>query len=111
MDIYYRKKDGKIYNSVGRIFKLEQLQDQIDDGRVRIESFDHASEDTKRAKTTLFLEETEWRNDELLSTDVLMIQANSGEMGRDKISLKAYRQALRDYPNHPDFPNNERPSI
>ena len=53
--------------------------------------------------------ERDWRDKELASTDVKMIQANAGELGRDKVSLKAFRQALRDYPAQADFPNGTRP--
>jgi hypothetical protein len=54
-------------------------------------------------------DEKEWRDAELNDTDIIMIQANSGEMGRDKTAWKTYRQALRDYPESLNFPNGERP--
>lgn len=50
-----------------------------------------------------------WRDGELAASDVIMIQANAGELGRNKAAWSAYRQALRDYPDAVDFPNGERP--
>jgi len=54
--------------------------------------------------------ERKWRDLELASTDVIMIQANAGELGRNKVLWKNYRQDLRDYPDEVDFPNGTRPT-
>lgn len=58
----------------------------------------------------LIKSEREWRDDELLRTDKLVILPDYPR-GKTKQSFLDYRQALADYPQQPDFPNGLRPAL
>ena len=51
-------------------------------------------------------QETKWQESELLITDE-MLQPDRPNAA----AILTYRQALRDYNNHADFPNNNRPTL
>jgi hypothetical protein len=55
--------------------------------------------------------ERAWRDSELKDSDLQIVQALAGELGRNLNALKTYRQALRDYPNQAGFPDNQRPEL
>jgi len=55
--------------------------------------------------------ERSWRDSELNKTDLEIVQALAGELGRNLNAIKTYRQALRDYPQQQDFPNGTRPTL
>lgn len=52
--------------------------------------------------------ERDWRNVELRTTDINILKAE--DIGADTAPLRAYRQALRDYPQQSDFPSGTRPT-
>ena len=57
----------------------------------------------------LAVQERAWRDNVLPLVDY---QINTLEdYGRDASHLRAYRVALRNYPQQPDFPNGERPTL
>lgn len=49
--------------------------------------------------------ERDWRDSELLRTDRFAAVNDYS----DPVGIAAYRQALKDYPQQPDFPNGTRP--
>lgn len=49
--------------------------------------------------------ERQWRDSEILRTDKLIVLPDY------PIDLSAYRESLREYPQQPDFPDCDRPSI
>jgi len=53
-------------------------------------------------------EERAWRDSELNSADVELLKVQDGGAGTVS-EWRNYRNALRDYPQQPDFPNGERP--
>ncbi len=52
-------------------------------------------------------EERSWRNAELRGVDIEILKAEDSSI--DTTPLRAYRQALRDYPQQGDFPEGARP--
>lgn len=50
-----------------------------------------------------------WRDLELSRTDDLMLIPDYPQSEKDALTI--YRQALRDYPSQPDFPNGVRPTV
>lgn len=53
--------------------------------------------------------ERTWRNAELSKTDIDIYKAE--DLGLDAAAYRAYRVALREYPQQLDFPNGTRPTL
>jgi hypothetical protein len=100
---FYTNDEGENIQAYANDARYPQFKADLDSG---VHTFEDYAPDLNAEKEN---NERAWRDFELMASDLIMIQANSGELGRDKTAWKAYRQALRDYPASQDFPNSERP--
>ena len=81
------------------------------DGVTVVASIDeYAGSDRQTADTVnqLVSDERNWRDAELSDADIEIykLEDNAG----DTTACRAYRQALREYPQQPDFPSGTRPT-
>jgi hypothetical protein len=82
------------------------------DGEPVVASVDkYAGSDREAADIAAQVETTErnWRDAELSNADVEIYKLE--DSAGDTAAWRVYRQALRDYPQQPDFPNGYRPTL
>lgn len=51
--------------------------------------------------------ERKWRNDELARADIELLKVQDGIGTGNVQDWRDYRNALRDWPEHPEFPNQD----
>jgi len=111
METWLLMPNGKAKHPSGKLKEIEDIQDQIDDGRIQLKNYIGSEESNNAIAKKKENLERDWRDSELRETDLMMLQALAGESGRDKAKLIQYRKALRDYPDNSGFPNGKRPTL
>ena len=81
---------------------MNNLKTILDNGTHKIEIDEKATVGMPKD-----VEERSWRDLQLEKTDILSLLNDYP----NKVGLMNYRNALRDYPAQPDFPNGQRPEI
>jgi len=104
MQVFTRTKDGRIKSPKGTVVTMESMQDQIDEGRIVLQDAPKVDPSDAKAKC-----ERLWRDAELRSIDFDINKIE--DSGQAATKQRAYRSALRDYPQQPDFPNGSRPAL
>lgn len=81
---------------------------EVADGEATVEYYAGSDRETADALAELVNAERAWRDAELAKTDIDIYKLE--DAGLDATAYRAYRMALRDYPQQPDFPNGTRPT-
>ena len=81
---------------------------EVADGEATVEYYAGSDRETADALAELVNSERAWRDAELAKTDIDIYKLE--DAGLDATAYRAYRMALRDYPQQPDFPNGTRPT-
>lgn len=81
---------------------------EVADGNATVEYYAGSARETADALAELINSERSWRDAELSKTDIDIYKLE--DAGLDATAYRAYRIALRDYPQQPDFPNGARPA-
>ncbi len=81
---------------------------EVADGNATIEYYAGSAREAADALSDLVNTERSWRDAELAKADIDIYKLE--DAGLDATAYRAYRMALRDYPQQPDFPNGARPT-
>jgi hypothetical protein len=81
---------------------------EVADGNATIEYYAGSAREAADALADLANTERSWRDAELAKTDIDIYKLE--DASSSATAYRAYRVALRDYPQQPDFPNGTRPT-
>jgi hypothetical protein len=82
---------------------------EVADGEATVEYYSGSAREAEDALADLANTERSWRDAELAKTDVDIYKLE--DAGLDATGHRAYRMALREYPQQSDFPNGTRPTL
>jgi len=100
------QEDGFFPAAAGNT-QYNKMRAEVAAGRAEITPFDSEAEALKSAA----VEERQWRNGELQRADIEVFKAEDVAGAFNAEDWRAYRQALRVWPNSPDFPDpSKRPT-
>jgi len=81
---------------------------EVADGKATVEYYAGSAREAADTLAEVANTERSWRDAELAKTDIDIYKLE--DAGLDATAYRAYRMALRDYPQQSDFPNGTRPT-
>jgi len=81
---------------------------EVADGEATVEYYAGSDREAADALADLVNTERSWRDAELAKADIEIYKLE--DVSSPATAYRAYRVALRDYPQQPDFPNGTRPT-